>query len=229
MVRDSATLVLPPRLEPAVEAIAEGSARSTRRLVRASAGARPGSAPGASSGATSRSRPRPPRLSWAAAAPSVLAPPPGERVPGRLEVVGERPSTLLDVGPQPPRGGGARGRAARGDRRAAPARGRRQRARGQGRRRDARRAAPSLEGVVFTRSANPRALSPATLESLAPAARRAARGDRPATPARRSTGRAPGGPGRRGGGDGLRLPDRRPVRPRSEARASRSEWQDFGP
>ena len=110
-----------------------------------------------------------------------------------------------------PAGAGAGRVAARGDRRAPPARGRDRRARGQGRRRDARDAAARTSTrCVFTRPANPRSLSPATLVTLAEKL-----GGPPAEtvagPARRAGARARAGrAGRRGARHRLDLPDRGP-------------------
>jgi dihydrofolate synthase/folylpolyglutamate synthase len=170
VVRDSATLVLPPRLEPAVDAIAEEQrALHHAGSLRASPERVPGSAPGA----FQRSN-----FALAAAAAEAFLGEPARadllvaaaretRVPGRLEVVGERPLTVLDAAHNPS------GAAALADALPEVIGALRPRVGVVSVLEDKDAAGmlaalrPSLEGVVFTRCANPRALSPATLESLA--------------------------------------------------------------
>ena len=90
------------------------------------------------------------------------------RIPGRLEIVGERPLTIHDGAHNPAGAAGARRCAAGADRRPPPTRARRQRPRGQGRRRHARPAAPARRPRWSSHAApTPARSRPATLESLA--------------------------------------------------------------
>ena len=125
---------------------------------------------------------------------------------------GRRAAHRLRRRPQPGRRARAGRVARRGAGRPPPARGGDRRARGQGRRGHAARSCcRTFDRVVFTRSRNPRSLSPATLASLAEKLRRPARGDR-GRPARGGGPRAgAGGPGRGRAGHRLDLPDRRPA------------------
>ena len=122
-------------------------------------------------------------------------PRPRRAIPGRVEVVAERPLTVYDGAHNPAGAHGAGGVARRGARRAAPARRGDRRARGQGRRRHARRAAAALR---------PRRVHPLAEPALAVAgharlagreARRAAGGDR-GRPARGGRARARSWPAR---------------------------------
>jgi dihydrofolate synthase/folylpolyglutamate synthase len=186
VVRDHATLVIPAELDPAAEeVVARVAAERHARVVRAEGAARaaapgPGSPPPAASPAPAASPPALPgfqrgnfALARAAAeaflgrldAAAVARAAAEVRVPGRLQVVADHPLTILDGAHNP---SGMRALAAAlpevaGDRRPRV---------GVVSVLDDKDAtgmlaelAPVLDRVVFTRSANPRSLSPATLES----------------------------------------------------------------
>jgi dihydrofolate synthase/folylpolyglutamate synthase len=192
VVRDHATLVVPAELDPAAEeVVARVVAERHARLVRAEApaGAAPPPAVAAPPPAVAAPPPAvaapPPaaalpgfqranfELARAAAAAfldrldedAVGRAAAEVRIPGRLQVVAERPLTILDGAHNP---SGMRALAAAlpevtGERRP------RVGVVGVLDDKDATgmlsELAPVLDGVVFTRSANPRSLSPATLES----------------------------------------------------------------
>ena len=221
VVHDHGTLVvgaLPPEVRAIAEEVAaERHARLVRREPRPScrfarpAASRTGiSALAAAAAEAFLGRPVEERALRAAAAETV--------VPGRLEAVGERPLTLFDGAHNP---SGAHALASSlpdvfGPRRPRVA------VVGVLEDKDAagmlEKLLPQLDRVVFTRPANPRSLSPATLVTLAeklggPPAETVAEpagGARPRARARR--------PGRRRARHGLDLPDRRP-RARGRRRA----------
>ena len=146
--------------------------------------------PGAFQRATSRVAARPPRRCSGALDDAAVgrAPRPAHRVPGRLQVVGERPLTILD-GAHNPSGIAALAEALAPD--ARPLVAGRLDPRRQGRRRRCSRALlPQLRRASSSpRAPNPRALPPATLASLA-AQLGGAADDRSRTRARRSRARA---------------------------------------
>jgi dihydrofolate synthase/folylpolyglutamate synthase len=173
VVRDHATLVVPAELDPAAEeVVARVVAERHARLVRAAAPSGAASPPGPLGGFQ--------RTNFAlarAAAEAFLgdlderavAAAAGIQVPGRLQIVAERPLTVLD-GAHNPSGMRALVEALP---EVAPGADRRVAVVAVLDDKDATSmlrelAAPAagLDGVVFTRSANPRSLSPATLTSL---------------------------------------------------------------
>ena len=117
-----------------------------------------------------RARPPPRRTSASSTRDAVAAAAAEVRVPGRLQIVGERAADAARRRPQPRRDRGA-GRVAAGDRRRArPRRRGRLDPRRQGRRRDAGGAAArACDALVFTSSQNPRALAAADARSRSPA------------------------------------------------------------
>jgi dihydrofolate synthase/folylpolyglutamate synthase len=176
VVRDHATLVIPPDLHPEARAVADRVAaeRHARLVVSPSAAA--SAAPGPAMAARGAFQRRNFALARAAAeaflerpldSAAVEAAAGETRIPGRLEIVSERPLTIYD-GAHNPAGAGALAAAlpeliadrrplvvvasVLEDKAAADM---------------LRPLLPLADRVVFTRCANPRALSPATLESLA--------------------------------------------------------------
>ena len=86
-------------------------------------------------------------------------------IPGGVEIVDEAPRTVYDGAPNP---AGARAWRIRSTSLGARGpRGGHRRARGQGRRRHAGELLPHVDRAIYTRSADPRSLSPGTLGSLA--------------------------------------------------------------
>ena len=178
VVRDHATLVVPAELDPAAEeVVARVVAERHARLVRAEAPAGAAPPPAVAAPPPAAALPGFQRanfeLARAAAAAfldrldedAVGRAAAEVRIPGRLQVVAERPLTILDGAHNP---SGMRALAAAlpevtGERRP------RVGVVGVLDDKDATgmlsELAPVLDGVVFTRSANPRSLSPATLES----------------------------------------------------------------
>jgi dihydrofolate synthase/folylpolyglutamate synthase len=176
VVRDHATLVIPPDLHPEARAVADRVAaeRHARLVVSPSAAA--SAAPGPAMAARGAFQRRNFALARAAAeaflerpldSAAVEAAAGETRIPGRLEIVSERPLTIYD-GAHNPAGAGALAAAlpeliadrrplvvvasVLEDKAAADM---------------LRPLLPLADRVVFTRCSNPRALSPATLESLA--------------------------------------------------------------
>ncbi len=232
MVRDHSTLVTGP-LEPAARAVAERVAGERHaRWVESPALA---DVPLRAAGAFQRQnfalacaaaeaflgRAAGPRARWP-------TPRPQTRIPGRLDPVAERPLVLHD-GAHNPAGARALAQAlpeVLGDRRP------RVLVASVLEDKDAAAMLEALLGefdeVVFTRCSNPRALSPATLESLAARNRGSGTARARTVPDPRAAVRAApelAGPDGRGGGHRIDLPDRRPGAPRR----GRARLDDVGP
>jgi len=159
VVRDHATLVIPPALDPDVEAVAERAPAGRIRAAPVSGGFQEANFALAEAAAEA--------FLERGLDPDLVAAARRTRVPGRMDVVAHHPLTIYD-GAHNPSGAAALARAlpeALGERR--------QRlgvvsiledkdAAGM-----LRELLPAFDRFVFTRCANPRALSPATLETLA--------------------------------------------------------------
>jgi dihydrofolate synthase/folylpolyglutamate synthase len=162
VVRDQATLVTPPDLDPDVEAVAAGTA--ARRVLAPDIPGPPGFqrsnfALAAAAASAFLERDLEPVALRAAATET--------RVPGRMDLVAEEPMTIYD-GAHNPSGAGALASAlpeALGERR--PRVGVLSVLEDKDAAGMLSELMPAFDRLVFTRCANPRALSPGTLETLA--------------------------------------------------------------